>query len=229
MPWTNPNGWTQPKTNAGTPPSVPTFGHDGTGTGVPWVPADGIANTDLHRIETNIKGLHTLLCQSGTVDVRVVSPYFTSSVTATWNWIRINTMVFIGVAEMESPNKSFNHELRVEPLTVWPDQILPESEILVPCLFRKELEEISTVRPGYFIMPTGATDDLICYITEWNAATDIDGCMVRGNEGAPVVEAFAEAAGGGVIDKAIPAQTVMYMTTAASRGIASTTTTTVGP
>lgn len=62
MSWTNPNGWSAPKTNTGEPPSNPIHGNDGMGTGVPWTPANGIANTDLDRIETNIKGLHTLLC-----------------------------------------------------------------------------------------------------------------------------------------------------------------------
>lgn len=211
MSYTDPNNWSPPKTNSGEPPSNPTHGNDGEGTGVIWAPPDGIANTDLDRIETNIKGLHTLLCQSGTVNVKVNNTYFTAEVESTWNWTRINNVIFLGIREMISPAAEANHELQISPDNVWPPEILPDEDVIVPCLFQKDQDDTHTVRPGYFIMPAINNSNLICYITEYAAADQIDGCMVLGNEGAPVTEGFSSSAGGGASIKSIPEQTVFWM------------------
>jgi len=225
MSYTNPNGWSAPKTNSGEPPSVPTHGNNGMGTGVAWIPADGIANTDMDRIETNIKGLHTLLCQSGSVAVTVNNPYFSAAVSSNWNWTRINNVVFLAIREMASPANTANNELQIVPDTVWPDEILPESDTIVPCIFIKDQNDTHTARPGYFIMPSVNNAPIVCYITEYSGLNQIDGCMVAGNEGAPVVVGFSSEEGAGA-NKAIPEQTVFWMT---DRSPVVATTTTAGP
>ncbi len=226
MAYTNPNDWSTPRTDSGEPPSIPTHGNDGMGTGVMWAPGQGIATTDLDRIETNIKGLHTLLCQSGTVNVVVNNPYFSANLIRMWNWVRINNIVFLGIREMTSADLVVNNELQIDPVTVWPAEILPTSDTMVPCIFRKNQNDPATYRPGFFIMPSVNNAAAVCYITNWasGALLDEDGCYCNGTEFGYV--GFSD---GGVVagnKKSIPSQTVMYMT---DREILSGTTTSTTP
>jgi len=221
MSYTNPNGWSTPKTNSGEPPSVPTHGNNGMGTGVAWVPADGIATTDLDRIETNVKGLHTLLCQSGTVDVIVKNPYFSHDKQSTWNWTRINNIVYLGVREMITTNNTGNNELRISPATVWPDEILPDTSLIAPAIFQKGQGDTYTQRPGYMVIPTVNNADIVCWITAYLALTDEDGCFQASGDHT----GFSDGIGAGN-KKAIPEQTVFWMT---DRSPVVATTTTAGP
>lgn len=205
MSYTDPNGWSAPNTDTGEPPSTPSHGNDGMGTGVEWDTADGITTTDLTRIEANIKGLHTLLCQSGTVAVKVNTPYFSAAVESTWNWTRINNAVFISIRNMDSPGHVVNQELQIVPDTVWPAEILPDEAVRVHCIFQKEHTTGASIRPGYFIMPTTNNTALICYITDANIGDQNK--FVKGDEGG-AVEGFSDGSGTG---KGIPEQTVFWI------------------
>ena len=229
MSYTNPNGWLPPRTTSGTPPSVPTHGNNGMGTGDDWTPFDGIADVDLKRMETNIKGLHTLLCQSGTFEATVNNPYFSAAVTGEWKWTRINNIVFLAIPTMTSPVATKNNELKIIPTTVWPDEILPDIDIIVPCIFTKDQSDNYSNRSGYFIMPHLNNAAIVCYITKYAGLNDTDGVFIRGNLGGDVAVGFSDDNAGG-IHKAIPAQTVFYMTDGPPvLPAASTTTTTPVP
>jgi len=227
MSYTDPNGWDEPRAVNGGPPSNPTFGNTGAVTGDDWTPADGVGDVDLVRIETNIAGLHTLLCQSGTVDVEVNAPYFSAQIVATLRWTKINNIVFLTFPEMESPANVANGELQIDPDTVWPAEILPGDPIIATCVFTKDQNDLAVNRPGYMLIPDINTDPIVCYITDYDGATDTDGCFCTGAEAGYVGFSSGEAG----INKAIPLQTISWMTDAplgAAPGTTTTTTSTTG-
>ncbi len=210
MSYTDPNGWTTPYCASGGPPSTPTHGNSGAVGGTDWTPANGVSDVDMKRLDTNIAGLHTLLCQSGTVDIEINLPYFSAQMTATLNWTRINNIVHLSFPEIESPDFRPDTELQIEPDTVWPSEILPDSATIAPCVFTKNQNDTSSNRPGYMLIPTAAANNIVCYITNYNIANDTDGVLCSGAEGAGYV-GFSDGGAAGN-KKGIPAQTVTWMT-----------------
>jgi hypothetical protein len=201
MSYTNPNGWSTPRTTLGGPPSNPTDGNSGAVSGVDWISPDMPLDIDLKRIETNIAGLHTLLCQSGTVDVKITTAYYSSQIDATWKWQKINSQVFISIPEMLSPLNNTNTELQIAPKTTWPSEILPTTATLVLCLFQKDQNDTYTIRPGYMLIPTTNNVNIVCYTTKYSAINDTDGCLVPDD--------FSDGGGSGN-NKSVPCQSINY-------------------
>lgn len=109
----NPTGWTTPKTN--------------------WVPADGIANTDLNRIETNISGLRNWDEEGNFLVDTVHLPG--GNKQGTIYWMKYHNFVMLRIPELlgtSNVGASFSH-LNLTPTTTWPTQILvDDNEIFQP-------------------------------------------------------------------------------------------------
>ena len=169
-----------------------------------WTPSTGIDEDALNRIEGNIDILKKLLRHFfGSFDVTVNTPYFTAPTTVTCNYTIINEMVFISFPSgLESPNQSTNSELQLSPTAGnWPSDILPQYDTVVPCIFKINTHANYNKRPGYMLIPTASSSNIVCYITR-NGATLDDGYYVTD---------FFYESGGGSLKKAVPAQTINYM------------------
>ena len=217
MSYTNPNGWSTPRTTSGVPPSSPTFGNSGSGSGDDWSPADGVSDVDMIRIETNIKGLHTLLCQSGTIDVNINTPYFTAVASATLSWTRINNVVHIAFPDIQSTGHTDNNELQIEPDTIWPSEILPTNDTLCHCLFYKDQTTssggfafASNIRTGYMLIPSINSSNIICYISKSDLSDSSDGTLISGSHPDDDGEGFSDKVGSSY-RKGIPDQTITYI------------------
>ena len=183
-----------------------------------WLTTDGILNTDFNRIENNILILKDLLyTYTGTFQMTVPTPYFTVATTVTVNYMIVNKMVFISIPEgLETPGASSNTELQIEPTAgTWPTQILPQYDTIVPCVFKINTAASYNKRPGYMLMPTTASANIVCYITERDPLLVEDGCYAYNN--------FYEAGGSNLL-KAVPAQQISWMVQNAPQSTTTTTT-----
>lgn len=172
---------------------------------VTWTPARAISETDFNRIENNILLIKNRIWGlDGSFDAVVDTPYFTAKVTVTITYRVINGVVFLDIPTgFESPALSTNTELQLEPDTTWPSDILPSVATKAKCIFKHNGADANNFdRPGYMLIPTGVSDNIVCYITLRDLTTVGLGCYNA--------TAFYES-GGITLRKAIPRQTISYI------------------
>jgi len=112
----DPTGWAAPKTN--------------------WLPADGIAHTDLNRMETNTLGIRDWLKQGGEFEVDTVNlPGGEKQGTVRWEK-HAQGLVCLHLPELLGSNAAgANIVLWLSPTVAWPSDILVAfSGIYVPCI-----------------------------------------------------------------------------------------------
>lgn len=187
----DPTGWSAPKTN--------------------WLPADGIAHTDLNRIETNVLGTRDWLKQSGSFEVDTVN-LPGAEVRGTIYWEKhAQGLVCLRIPEMlgTSDVGGANINLKLSPVVQWPDDILiAYSGIYVPFLAVHDGPN-PIVLPGFVFaarmeIPYEATTDINIYCCVTNDNLFDDNC--------------------GIIE-----QFVSYYTTDSVFGTSTTTSTTPAP
>jgi len=183
----NPTGWQTPKTD--------------------WLPDNGITHVDINRIEANILGLRWF---SDTFDAKIPTPYFSAEVVTEWSYFRQDDLVTISIGEMASPGDSNNSDLQIAPDSgTWPALITPVTDIIVPCVLKVEKVPNSYYyRPGFFIIPSVGTSNIICYVTQSIAVGVPDELNANG---AFVDDGFSLGGGGAPSPKTIPAQTISYI------------------
>lgn len=200
----DPTGWVAPETG--------------------WITTDGILNTDLIRIENNILLLKNRIWgYDGTVTAKVTSSYFTTDTTSTWKYTIINKMVFISIPDgFESAGYVTSTGLEIEPDSgAWPSNILPASDTIVQCIFTTNgISGTVLRRPGYMLIPSSTTSNIVCYITD-------NGGITAANDGYYVDNFFHDSFGSTQL-KGIPHQTISYMVDS-DPTVTTTTTTTSAP
>lgn len=185
-----------------------------------WETTDGILNTDFNRIEGNTEILKDLLyTYRGTFGARITNTYFSAQVDTTWTYEIVNRMVFISIPTgVETPDWTDKDELQVAPVAgTWPANIIPTSEVIVPCIFKINTHDDYNKRSGYMLIPSSASSNIVCYITKPHGV----------NTSGYFWDDFFYYAGGGILKKAIPKQTISYMVD--SFPTETTTTTTAAP
>jgi hypothetical protein len=100
----DPTGWVAPKVN--------------------WLDSDGIANTDLNKIETNILGLRDWLKQGGAFDVNTVNlPGGEKVGTIGWEKHAQGIIVLKLPELLGTTNIGADAVLQLDPVVAWPAEI----------------------------------------------------------------------------------------------------------
>lgn len=100
-----------------------------------WIPANGIANTDLNRIETNVLGIRDWLKQHGSFDVNTVN-LPGGNKTGTVYWVKhAEGIVVLRIPELlGTSDAGADAVLYLDPVIAFPTEILVAfSGVFQPC------------------------------------------------------------------------------------------------
>lgn len=99
---------------------------------------------------------------TGTVDIKVTTPYFDVEDTDTWSYAVFQNFVLL-LTKTITGHSTANNTFQVTPGTTWPAAIIPTDTLSIPATISRE-DDVGGPFIGRVRIPNSVSGDIICYV-----------------------------------------------------------------